>query len=145
MRSRRALLLIAPVLALAATAAPVRAMDLWAQAVHNDSMMEIFTDGAGHIRIVYQQPRPGLSVTPGTVLFEGRITRGTKTEPLGVEGLAYTFKTGCPAAPYKVTGGLKGDDLVLTGAAPRRDPGGCAVTGYATSGHSRLVFRLPAG
>jgi hypothetical protein len=81
--------------------------------------------------------RPGLPVAQGTVLFRG-VRDGVR-----YSGTAYTFKAGCSPAPYAVTGvkDQKKETIVMTGAAPRRDPHSCSVVGdLAQSGSAKLVF-----
>ncbi len=73
----------------------------------------------------------------GTVLFRGRITRD------GIAGTAYTFKRGCPPAPYSVTGhGYtgSGSPFVIIGHPPIRATGSCAVVGYGDNSNSVLHF-----
>lgn len=74
----------------------------------------------------YHTPRPGLTVSSGTLLFNG--TR------IGFQyvGTAYVFSAQCPAVGYRVTGGLSSDlhFIRLTGRAPVRRPGSCQVDSY---------------
>ena len=105
--------------------------------VHNDSWM--YYDQASST-IIYQEPKASISgsVKPGAVLFRGWIV------PYGpMRGIAYTFKKGCPPAPYLVEGyDQHGLELILEGAAPIRK--GCDVVGYTKkSPHAKLVFHLP--
>jgi hypothetical protein len=105
--------------------------------VHNDSHM--YFDQGFHT-ILYAEPKPSIarSVKPDSVLFRGWIILGGP-----MRGVAYTFKNGCPPAPYLVEGYDQGDGLlVLTGAAPIRK--GCDVVGYTKkSSNAKLVFHLP--
>jgi hypothetical protein len=106
-------------------------------AFHNKSEMLVREWKDATVEITYNHPRPGLPVAQGTLLFRGR------RDGARYSGTAYTFKAGCPPAPYAVVGvkDRKGDSIVLTGAAPRRDPYSCGVIGVtARSGHSKLVF-----
>jgi hypothetical protein len=108
---------------------------LWS---HNGST--VMWQSAGQQRIVtYYNPRPGLPVSSGTVLFEG--TRQGNS----MFGTAYVFRNGCAPAPYEVSGRIDPDNqtlVVLYGAAPIRARGGCRVIRYSrNSGNSRLVFR----
>jgi hypothetical protein len=106
-------------------------------AIHNGSEVQLSTWEGGTVEIAYAIPRPGLSVKKGTLLFHG-VAKGTH-----YSGTAYTFKPGCPPAPYPVTG-VRNDKrqlLVLTGAAPSRDPLSCDVVATSRqSKHATLVF-----
>ena len=118
-------------LLLACTSLPAMAgSSLWN---HNGSQMLLQSSGNSRI-ITYHNPRPGISARPGQVLFEGRRVGNT------YRGTAYTFRSGCRPAPYKVSGRLRSETrIVLRGAAPKRS--GCRVIGYTkNSGNSRLVF-----
>ena len=96
--------------------------------------------------IYYDKPKASLRglVEPGTVLFRGdpwSFDRGTK-----LNGVAYTFRKGCEPAPYTVSGAVGEDSLVLKGAAPIREKGGCRVLGYnANSSNAILVFTFNYG
>lgn len=106
-------------------------------AYHNRSEMLVSEWKDATVEITYNRPRSGLPVAQGTLLFRG------SRDGARYSGTAYTFKAGCPPAPYAVTGikDRKGNSIVLTGAAPRRDPYSCGVIGAtASSGHSKLVF-----
>ncbi len=108
-------------------------------AMHNGSEMQLSTWEDGTVEIAYSIPRAGLSVAKGTVLFRG-VAKGTQ-----YSGTAYTFKLGCPPAPYPVAGvrNDKKEILVLTGSAPNRDALSCDVA--ATSRQSKnatLVFNV---
>jgi hypothetical protein len=73
----------------------------------------------------------------GAVLFEGGADKRGN-----LVGTAYTFKSGCNAAPYAVRGHLdsKGG-LMLVGDAPVRDPHSCNVLEFsARSPNARLAF-----
>ncbi len=124
-------LLAAGICAFAASAA-VAADSLW---LHNGSLMYYQAQGA-HRLFIYLKPRPGLEHLRGRVLFSGRIGNGR------LEGLAATFRRGCPPARYRVQGAATGRGrLELFGPAPRRAPGACNVVGQdARSANSRLVF-----
>ncbi|RYE86181.1 MAG: hypothetical protein EOP19_07535 [Hyphomicrobiales bacterium] len=117
--------------------------DLWADAAerpwnHNGSVMQI-DPAAG--TIVYLHPKASLSATvrPGQVLFEG-----TPWTPGGAfSGTAYTFRKGCPPAPYTVTATYEDftETLTLRGDAPVRRKGGCEVVSYSsTSSNAMLAF-----
>lgn len=104
---------------------------------HNRSEMLISDWKDGSVEIAYNRPRSGLPVAQGTVLF-----RGTRAGDR-YSGTAYTFKAGCQPSPYAVTGtrNRRQESIVLSGAAPRRDPNSCETIGLATqSGHAKLVF-----
>jgi hypothetical protein len=106
-------------------------------AYHNKSEMRVSEWKDGIVEITYEHPRSGLPVAQGTLLFRG-IRDGAR-----YSGTAYTFKVGCAPAPYSVTGmnDSKREVIVMTGAAPHRDPRSCAVVGQVVqSGNSRLVF-----
>jgi|GEM_PF-3306726 len=85
---------------------------------HNNSEMSIEVDG-GSIRIFYRNPRQGMreeGVTPGTLLFEGRLS-GRQ-----VAGTAHLFSGACGSKyPYSVTGTVSDDGrrIEMSGNAPR--------------------------
>jgi hypothetical protein len=104
---------------------------------HNNSEMLVSEWKDGTVEIAYNHPRLGLAVAQGTILFRG-FRDGAR-----YSGTAYTFKAGCPPAPYAVLGvkDPKKEMIVMTGAAPRRDPQSCDVFGEsAQSGSAKLVF-----
>jgi hypothetical protein len=79
-----------------------------------------------------------LPVVEGTIVF-----KGTRDGHGNYFGTAYTFKKGCDAAPYPVAGKDTGGVIVLTGAAPHRDPHSCAIIGDTQYGkNSRLAFEF---
>ena len=102
---------------------------------HNGSEMLWSADGNDRT-ISYLVPRSGLSVEPGTVLFEGRRNGNH------LEGTARIFRQNCPPAEYQVAGVISDEThVVLQGAAPVRASSGCAVTGYSlTSSNATLEF-----
>lgn len=106
---------------------------------HNGS--EMIVDAAKGV-IVYAKPKASIAgtVRPGTVLFRGEPwSLDPRTVP--IRGTAFVFRKGCAPAPYAVRGTYRGDGFVLTGAAPVRAKGSCAVTGAsAASGNARLAF-----
>jgi hypothetical protein len=107
--------------------------------LHNGSLAIFTRDDRHQVEIRYEQPRPGLPVAKGTLLFSGTYDnkRGYYS------GTAYTFKQGCDPAPYAVSGKDSGPGIVLVGIAPHRDPHSCAVIGDVVSGkNSRLVFEF---
>lgn len=105
---------------------------------HNGST--VFFDVSNR-RIVYTEPKPAIAGTirPGQVMYVGDLPGefGRK-----VEGVAFTFRKGCPPAPYRVKGEhLDGWHWRMAGAAPVRAPTGCAVVGYdAKSPNAVLLF-----
>lgn len=121
--------------AVALTSAPVSAgQSLWS---HNGSTMLWYSNGQQR-QVSYYNPRRGLSVQRGTVLFEGQKV-GTE-----IYGTAYVFRRGCQPAPYSVRGLVDPRNqthVILYGSAPIRQRGGCAVVGYnPQSNNSRLEF-----
>jgi hypothetical protein len=91
---------------------------------HNGSMVELVSDGA--IReFHYWQPRPGLPVTMGTVLFRG-TANGNR-----YSGTAYVFSRVCGAIGYNVSGTVAVDQksITLYGKAPFVNSN-CNVLGY---------------
>lgn len=109
---------------------------LWS---HNGSTVLWYSNG-NYRKVTYYNPRRGLSVGPGTVLFEGQ-RNGNE-----IYGTAYVFKRGCQPAGYGVRGYVdpsRQTHVVLYGSAPIRQRGGCAVVGYnPQSGNSRLEFNF---
>ncbi|MCJ2006257.1 hypothetical protein [Methylobacterium sp. J-092] len=101
---------------------------------HNGSI--VMADPATGV-IAYLEAKASLkpSVTVGTVLFRGALHPDRP-----VQGTAYAYKVGCPAAPYPVQGAYSGPDtLTLRGAGPVRR--GCEVVGYSDrSPHAVLRF-----
>jgi hypothetical protein len=100
---------------------------------HNGSQMLLEANG-NQRTLSYLYPRRGLSARAGDMVFQGRRVGNTYV------GTAYTFRRGCPPAPYQVSGRLRSETrIVLTGAAPVRR--GCAVVDYTRrGGNARLVF-----
>ena len=106
-------------------------------ALHNGSQVVVSEWKDGTVEIVYDVPRRNMPVVKGMLLFRG-VKAGVR-----YSGTAYTFKAGCPPAPYTVAGfeDDRREIIALTGAAPRRDPHSCNVIGGSSgSAHSRLVF-----
>lgn len=94
---------------------------------HNGSAMRILPKEG---KILYLQPRRGLSsVKAGHVLFKGKPWEAGGP----FSGTAYTFRKGCPPAPYRVEAFYEGftETLTLRGAAPVREKKGCRVIGYS--------------
>jgi hypothetical protein len=100
---------------------------------HNGSEMVLEANGSAR-RIYYWNPRAGLSVNRGAVLFVGERVGNQ------YQGNARLFRSGCDPADYWVTGTIRNEtDFVLHGAAPVRN--GCTVVGYdPTSGNATLRF-----
>lgn len=105
---------------------------------HNGSLAIFTRDDRRHVEVRYEEPRPGLPVKKGMLIFEGTYDgRGHYA------GMAFLFRAGCEPLPYPVIG--KDDDgtIVLSGIAPRRAKTGCEVVGNDPSGsNSRLVFEF---
>lgn len=100
---------------------------------HNGSIVTLHANGE-HRTITYARPRPGLSVEPGTVLFEGKRS-GTS-----YNGTAYKFSKHCGPINYAVIGIVSEDEraILLHGNAPRRDKN-CRLIGHEDES---LVFSL---
>jgi hypothetical protein len=99
----------------------VSAESLWD---HNGSIVVL--EAHGSIRkFYYQNPRIGLSVTPGALLFEGRRTENRYS------GTAFLFLKNCEPIGYAVRGPVSQDQrrITLRGKAPRRDAN-CNVVSY---------------
>ena len=93
--------------------------------------------------IVYERPKSSIAkaVSPGTLLFKAENAWDPYKDGQTVRGTAFAFKKGCEPAPYSVVGRQQGwHTLVLKGAAPVREKGGCKVTSYAMNGNSVLKF-----
>ena len=119
---------------LAATAAPALAADYYS---HNGSTM-VLTESGNNVTIRYHRPKSSLrrlGVSEGTVLFRGHYSGR------GLAGTAYVFRAGCKPAGYSVAGPAVANGIILSGAAPVRRKGSCAVTGYSrNSGNAQLEF-----
>ena len=103
---------------------------------HGGSLMDLKRSDDGQVEIRYREPRAGVSVPQGTLLFQGLIDKAGK-----IRGTAYTFKPGCSPAPYTIEGERKDGVLLLSGPAPMRGRLSCAVAGYdASSANANLVF-----
>lgn len=107
---------------------------------HNGSDMRLELDPDGLVRIVYERPRDGLAVigiAAGTLLFDGVVDATGK-----LVGRARLFSGRCATLEYPVEGRfVAGADLVLTGAAPVRERGGCRVVATRTQGgNAQLLF-----
>jgi hypothetical protein len=108
-------------LSVISSASYVNAQSIWD---HNGSTVVLEAQGASR-KFYYQNPRTGLSVAPGTLLFEGRRSENRYT------GTAYLFSRNCEPIGYEVSGPVSQDQrrVVLRGKAPRRDAN-CNVTSY---------------
>ncbi|WP_022723077.1 hypothetical protein [Rhodopseudomonas sp. B29] len=103
---------------------------------HNGSIVEAWAFSDSGVEIRYLDPRPGLPVNAGRVLF-----RGSRDHAGWLAGTAYTFSSNCGDAAYGVTGTMSRDGIRLTGAAPHRSGRGCDIADYTTrSPHARLSF-----
>lgn len=100
---------------------------------HNGSTI-MMTRKGHQLTMTYSGVRPGLSVQVGSTLFSGTITDRNE-----IQGSAYTFKRGCPPAPYAVSGVQTNNEIVLRGGAPVRDSSGCAVVDYDDSAPSATL------
>ncbi len=94
---------------------------------HNGSAMRVLPHEG---KILYLEPRKGLApaIKSGQVLFEGKPW----TPGGAFSGTAYSFRKGCPPAPYRVESFYEAwvETLTLRGAAPVRETRGCKVIGY---------------
>ena len=106
---------------------------------HNGSKMRLDLDPDGTVRIVYDSPREGLAaigIAAGTLLFDGVVYETGK-----LDGRARLFSGRCETLDYAVTGRFAaGEDLVLTGAAPVRERGGCRVVGTRKEGGNAVLL-----
>ena len=116
-------------------ATPAAADSIWD---HNGSTVTLSASGPAR-RIAYRAPHPALAgagIGPGTVLFEGR------RQGDAVAGTAYTFRAGCPPAPYQVRGVVReAGRLTLRGPAPVWAGRSCDLAGLnPNSPHAALDF-----
>src|SRR5262245_17552723 len=106
-------------------------------AIHNGSLMTIYSDNRGRIEIRYAEPRPGLwelGVAPGTLLLVGQW-RGAM-----LYATAYVFSF-CGPIPYQMAGSqLPDGQLQLTGPAPIVDPFTCRVLDLGWTENAVLTF-----
>lgn len=102
-------------------AVPAYAQSLWE---HNGSVVRLHADGPTR-HFYYDQPRPGLPIDRGALLFSGR------KDASNYSGTAYLFSRTCGSIGYHVSGTVSEDQRVVTmyGRAPVRDRG-CKVTGH---------------
>ena len=110
-------------------AAPAYAESYWD---HNGSVVQLNSDGTSR-EIIYLQPRAGLPVAQGTVIFRGTAAGTHYT------GTAYAFSSRCGAIGFEVSGRVIAGQkrIVLSGRAPARLDAGCSVT---SSKDEVLVF-----
>jgi hypothetical protein len=100
---------------------------------HNGSLMRLQARGSQRW-FSYERPRAGLSVRPGTLLFNGEKRGNYYT------GTARTFSRHCPGAPnlYNVSGPVARNQTKVTVSGTRQVFKRCRPTGrYVTD---RLVF-----
>lgn len=110
--------------------------------LHNGSVMGVYPEQG---LIVYDKPRSGLSVKPGTVLFKGQPWSTDDVGDTVIRGRAFTFRKGCEAAGYEVRGLYHHTyaifEFTLEGAAPVRRKGSCDIVGHDVgSANARLKF-----
>ena len=111
---------------------------------HNGSTM-VMEKRRRNVEIRYEEPSKRMrriGVKSGEVLFEGRVNRRNK-----LVGEAYVYRRNCQPAGYEVRGrftpGVGQDEIILRGAAPIRERGGCDVIDYSRNRNSaRLLFTL---
>jgi uncharacterized protein len=104
---------------------------------HNGSTIQMTKTG-NVVEMRYSSVRSGLAAPVGALLF-----RGTVTSSGHIEGTAYTFKRGCPPAPYQVSGQQTNKQIVLLGRAPVHDKSSCDVVAYDPAAASAsLVFDI---
>jgi len=111
---------------------------------HNGSTM-VMEKYRRNVEIRYEQPSRRirrLGVRSGDVLFTGRLNRRGR-----LAGEAFVFRRNCQPAGYDVRGRFDPDrgqdELILRGAAPIRERGGCDVVDYSRDRKSaRLLFTL---
>lgn len=100
---------------------------------HNGSGVTMTRKG-NRVTMIYSSVRPGLSVQDGAMLFSGTFSGSNR-----IQGTAYTFRRGCPPAPYPVSGIQTNSKIVLRGAAPVRESSGCNVIDYDDSAASATL------
>ncbi len=111
---------------------------------HNGSTM-VMEKVRRNVEIRYEQPSRRirrLGVRSGDVLFTGGLKRNGR-----LAGEAFVFRRNCQPAAYDVRGRFDPDrgqdELILRGAAPIRERGGCDVVDYSRNRNSsRLLFTL---
>src|SRR6267142_7260902 len=91
---------------------------------HNGSVVSLEANGAAR-KFYYSTPRPGLPVTSGALLFDG------KKDGNSYSGTAYTFNRACGTRGYAVSGPVSEDQRTVTmyGKVPRLDAN-CKLIGY---------------
>lgn len=117
-------------LSLASLATPAAADSCW---WHNGSLMRLQASGNNRW-FYYEQPRPGLAVGRGTLLFNGR------KQGNWYSGTARVFSKYCPGSPqpYHVEGPVAQNQLRVTVKGDREIHKRCRPTGRWTS--DTLVF-----
>jgi hypothetical protein len=104
-------------------------------AIHNGSLMQILPLPNLSVEIRYVQSRPGLNVSPGTLLIAGQW------HDKELVATAFAFAYPCPPFPYEVHGTVNTDGvLTLVGKAPLVDPFSCTVIDHIWSNNATLVF-----
>jgi len=96
-------------------------------ALLNGSVVQIVPGAAGHVTIVYVQPRPGLwgKVMPGAVLLQGHWSQDR------LQATVYGYNP-CGFFPYQVAGSVNPDGvLTVVGPTPLIDNASCAVIGWS--------------
>ncbi|MEV4610672.1 hypothetical protein MRBLMR1_005809 [Neorhizobium sp. LMR1-1-1.1] len=105
---------------------------------HNGSVINWFVVN-GKATATYFTPKAsllGLGIQEGSVVFKG-FEEGNR-----ISGTAYTYRKGCPPAPYEVVGYFSGNNIALTGPSPVRAKGSCDVIRYTLdSPNAKLLFR----
>ncbi|MGJ8625895.1 MAG: hypothetical protein ACSHXB_02950 [Sulfitobacter sp.] len=108
---------------------------------HNGSTMRSFMRPDGSFEIVYHVPRPGLE-SIGVVAGTPLITAWVNGQ--GIEATAWLFgSNGCGAVQYNVAGNLSdlaGAQMVLHGAAPKRDAACNIIGSDARGANANLLF-----
>lgn len=104
-----------------AAVGPAYADSCW---THNSSIMRLKAEGQQR-QFIYERPRSGLSVTKGTLLFNG-VNKGGK-----YEGTARVFSKFCPGNPaeYYVEGPVSNNQTRVTMTGTRAVYDGCVETG----------------
>lgn len=100
---------------------------------HNGSVVSLTAQGASRV-FTYVQPRAGLPVQPGTVLFVGKRVGNS------YHGTAHVFSQRCGARGYAVSGPVSQDQrsVAMHGRRPQLDSS-CRIAGYADDS---LFFNL---
>jgi hypothetical protein len=120
---------------IACTASAVLAEEPGDRYLHNGSLMRVYWGKGDSMRIVYEEPRPGLGVSAGTTLFSGSMTANGN-----VYGEALVFASDCRPARYRVEGKFENNDLLLQGPAPVMRIDHCWTEGLEWNSNSYLRF-----